>query len=133
MKLQKEREKTKENFYVQVPRLKVWASAHDLFKVVVAEVYFFLQRLVLNKSVFKVMKIFKDSSYPIPHKNCGHIRPASICLTGLFSSKKKKTKHFWTLFDRSITRPFSNNKTNTNKKPKPGLTNCTNLHLIKTC
>lgn len=78
------------HFYLQVPLLKVRASAHDLFKVVVAEMYFFLRCLVLNKSVFKVFKIFKDSSYPIPQKNRGHIRPASICLMGLFSWRQKK-------------------------------------------
>lgn len=61
-------------------------------KVVVAEMYFFLQLLVLNKSVFKVIKIFKDSSYPIPQKNCGHVRPASIYLMGCFQERKKKKK-----------------------------------------
>lgn len=41
---------------------------------------------------FQSHQHFKGSSYPIPHKNCGHIRPASVCLMGLFLWGKKKTK-----------------------------------------
>lgn len=72
-----------------MPLLKVRASAHDLSKVVVAEMYFFLQRLVFDKNVFKLIEIFKDCPHPIPHEDYDHIRPASICLVGLFSWKKK--------------------------------------------